>query len=78
MKRKFVVVFLTALLALCISFGLTACGLFDGIFGDGGGNDDDTTIVTPGDPDEDPVTPPEEDDPWTPPYDDDPVTPPAD
>ena len=56
MKQKLWTVFLTALLALCISFGLAACGSFGGD-PDDGDNGDDTTIVTPGDLDDDPDTP---------------------
>ena len=57
MKQKLWTVFLTALLALCISFGLAACDLFGGDAGESGDNGDDTTIVIPGDPDDDPDTP---------------------
>ena len=56
-------------------FGLAACGSFGGDPDESGDNGDDTTIVTPGDPDDNPVPPPEEDDPVAPPEEDDPVTP---
>ena len=57
MKQKLWTVFLTALLALCVSFGLAACGSFGGDPDDSGDNGDDTTIVTPDDPDDEPGTP---------------------
>ena len=57
MKRKIWTVLLTMLLALCVPLGLAACDLFGGDAGESGDNGDDTTIVTPGDPDEEPVTP---------------------
>ena len=56
MKQKLWTVFLTALLALCVSFGLAACGSFGGDPDDSGDNGDDTTIVTPGNPDDEPGT----------------------
>ena len=56
MKRKIWTVLLTMLLALCISFGLAACGSFGGDPDDSGDNGDDTTIVTPGNPDDEPGT----------------------
>ena len=70
MKQKLWTVFLTALLALCISFGLAACESF-------GGDNDDTSIVTPGDPDDEPGTPGDSDEePGTPgDSDEEPVTP---
>ena len=62
MKRKIWTVLLTMLLALCVPLGLAACDLFGGDAGESGDNGDDTTIVTPGDPDDEPGTPGDPDD----------------
>ena len=59
MKRKHKIVLGVTLLVLCISIGLGIAlwYLFGGNPNDSGDNGDDTTTVTPGDPDENPETP---------------------
>ena len=66
MKRKLFGILLAALLALSCMSVFAACG--DMLTAENGGNGDDTTIVTPGGPDDDPDTPGDPDE--------EPVTPP--
>ena len=74
MKRKLFGILLAALLALSCMSVFAACG--DMLTADNGGNGDDTTIVTPGGPDDDPDTPGDPDEePVTPPKEDDSETP---
>ena len=77
MKQKLVIMLLATCMALSCTLAFTACDLFGGDPGDSGGNGGDTTIDTPGDPDDEPVTPPVEDEPVTPPVENEPVTPPV-
>ena len=58
MKRKRIVVLVIALVVLCvlIGLGIALWYLFGSNPNDGGGNGDDTTTVTPGDPDDEPGT----------------------